>query len=107
MFYISEMQVGQMYPQDIFLRSGKTGKQLYESSKVKVMEWLCDVEESGLEEFLSGIYMCITFIALLNTIDFSEQVISEKATKIADELFYQVAIHTFQGSVIAPQGRVY
>lgn len=107
MFYICAMHAGEMYPEELFTRSNKTGQQLYESSRKKVIEWLLDVEEHGFEEFLSGIYMCITFIALLNTIDFSDEEIEKKATKLTDQLFYQVAIHTFQGSVIAPQGRVY
>ncbi|HWT75852.1 MAG TPA: hypothetical protein VN258_14200 [Mobilitalea sp.] len=107
MFYVSAMQAGELYPDEFFVRAHKTGRQLQESSRKKVLEWLADMEEHGFEEFLSGIYMCITFIALLNTIDFSEEEITEQATKITDRLFYMISLHTFQGSVIAPQGRVY
>ena len=107
MFYVSAMHAGAMYPDELFIRSDKTGRQLYESSRKKVLEWLMDVEKYGFEEFLSGIYMCITFIALLNTIDFSDKEISKRAEKITDQLFYRVSLHTFKGSVIAPQGRVY
>ncbi|MFA9377262.1 MAG: hypothetical protein ACERKZ_10985 [Lachnotalea sp.] len=107
MFYVCAMNAGEMYPEDQFNRSNKTGKQLYESSRKKVLEWLTDVEEYGFEEFLSGSYMCITFAALLNTIDFSDEEISTRAMKIADQILYLVSIHTFQGSAIAPQGRVY
>lgn len=107
MFYVCAMNAGEMYPDEVFARSNKTGRQMYESSRKKVLEWISDVEEHGFEEFLSGIYMCITFIALLNTIDFSDEEISTRATKITDKLFYMISLHTFKGSVIAPQGRVY
>lgn len=107
MFYVSAMNAGEMYPDEIFTRSGLTGRKLYEQNRRKVMEWIEDVEKYGFEEFLSGIYMCITFIALLNVIDFTEDAISKRAAALVDKIFYMLSIHTFKGSVIAPQGRVY
>ncbi|MGN6710236.1 hypothetical protein [Anaerocolumna jejuensis] len=107
MFYVSAMNAGEMYPDEIFTRSGLTGRKLYEQNRRKVMEWIEDVEKYGFEEFLSGIYMCITFIALLNVIDFTEDAISKRAAALVDKIFYVLSIHTFKGSVIAPQGRVY
>jgi hypothetical protein len=107
MFYTCAMNAGEIYPEEVFTRSGLTGKQLYEKSRKRVYEWLCDVENNGFEEFLSGVYMSITFAALLNVIDYSDEEIVKKATKVTDTLLYMVALHTFQGVVIAPQGRVY
>ncbi len=107
LFYLCAMQAGSMYPDEIFQRSHKTGKQMYEINRKKVIEWLDDIDKNGFEEFTSSIYMCITFIALLNAIDFSDSVISDMATKVADKLFFTIALHTFQGTVFAPQGRVY
>lgn len=107
MFYACAMQVGDLYKEEYFERADMTGKELYEYGRKKVVQWLDDVEEHGFEEFLSTVYMCVTFAALLNVIDFSEVEISERATKITDELLEMLALHTFKGVVIAPMGRVY
>jgi hypothetical protein len=107
MFYISAMNAGQMYPDSIFTRANKTGSQMYEIGRSKVLEWIEDIEDRGFEEFLSSGYTCVTFAALLNTMDYSDDQISNRATKITDNMFRILAEHTFKGSVIAPQGRVY
>ena len=51
--------------------------------------------------------MSITFVALLNLIEFADLEISGKATKIADYLLTMLAKHTFDGVVVGPMGRVY
>ena len=63
-----------------------TGKELYNEGRAKVECWLTDVEEHGFEEFLSTVYMCVTFAALLNVIDFSAPEISRRAAAITDRL---------------------
>ncbi len=84
-----------------------TGKELYEAGKRRVEQWLDDVEEHGFEEFLSTVYMCVTFAGLLNTIDYSPKEISKRAARVTDRLLEMLALHTYKGSVIAPMGRVY
>jgi hypothetical protein len=107
MFYTCAMQVGEMYPDDYFPRASMTGFQLKEFGREKVLSWLEDVETYGFEEFLSTVYMCVTFAALLNVIDYSEPEISHRATKITDHLLEMLCQHTYDGCVIAPMGRVY
>ena len=51
--------------------------------------------------------MCVTFAALLNVIDYSEQEISARAVKITDCLLEMLCRHTYDGVIIAPMGRVY
>ena len=58
-----------------------TGKELYEAGKRRVEQWLDDVEEHGVEECLSTVYMCVTFAGLLNTIDYSPKEISKRAAR--------------------------
>lgn len=106
-FYSSAMQAGKLYPNDVFVRSGKTGETLHQEAKEKVEEWLDDAIRYGFEEFLSGSYVNVTFAALLNVIDFADKQISDKAMKLLDQLFEMIVSHTFKGVVIAPQGRVY
>ena len=107
MFYASAMQVGELYPEDDFPLAGMTGRQLHEWGKGKVLDWLTDVETHGFEEFLSTVYTCVTFAALINVIDYSEEAISLRAQKLTDQMLRMLAQHTFGGGIIAPQGRVY
>ena len=107
MFYLSAMDAGQFFPEEYFTLAGMTGRELYEFGKEKLLQWLKDVEEYGFEEFLSTVYMCLTFAALLNVIDFTEPEISRRASAIADQLIHQLCRQTFRGCVIAPMGRVY
>lgn len=107
LFYSSAMLVGAMYPEEIFTRSNMTGRELYEFGKKLTLEWIEDLEEYGFEEFNSSVYMNITFVSLLNIIDYAEKDIAVRAKKIADTLIENLAIHTFDGAVISPMGRVY
>ncbi len=107
MFYLSAMQAGEMYPEDDFPLARMTGRQLHEWGRGRVLAWLDDVEKYGFEEFLSTVYMCVTFAALLNAIDFTEEAISLRARRVTDKLLRMLAMHTFGGGIIAPQGRVY
>lgn len=107
MFYSSAMIAGEMFPNEYFVRAEKIGKKLYEDSRDKVLQWLLDIEQDGYEEFLSAGYMCVTFAALLNVVDFGDEELSKRATKLVDRLLEELCMHTFKGTVIAPQGRVY
>ena len=107
MFYACAMQVGEMFPQDYFKRANMTGLQLSQFGREKVLAWLDDVETNGFEEFLSTVYMCVTFAALLNVIDYSDLEISNRATRVTDRLLEMLCQHTYDGCVVAPMGRVY
>lgn len=107
MFYSSAMLCGAMFPEDYFVRAHMKGKELEEFGRERVMEWLEDVEKGGYEEFLSSIYISVTFVALLNLIDYGNEEISKRATALTDRLVTLLAKHTFDGSVIAPMCRVY
>ncbi len=107
LFYSAAMFCGDMYPDDYFTRAKMNGKELSNFGRANVEKWLEDVERDGFEEFLASVYVTITFVALLNLIDFGDDVISAKSTKITDELCLRLAKHTFDGVVIGPMGRVY
>ena len=107
MFYASAMQAGDMYPEEYFPLARMKGRELHAWGRGKVLDWLDDIEKYGFEEFLSTVYMCVTFAALINVVDFAEEAISVRAAKITDKLLSMLATHTFKGGIIAPQGRVY
>lgn len=107
MFYQTAYFFGQEYPDDIFVRSGKTGVELYRNAQSRLLEWLTDVCEQGFDEFNSGVYSAITLAALLNLVDFAEKPIAELASKAADILVRAAALHCFHKVIISPQGRIY
>ncbi len=107
MFFGVQLLAGEMWPDAVFERSGRTGRQQYETALKRCQDWLDDVLAHGFEEFLSANYMNVTLGALINLIDYGPAGISEKATKVLDEQFRQIGLQTFDGSIIAPQGRVY
>lgn len=107
MFYICAFMAGNQYPDKIFPRSGRTGLQVSEVAKDRIRQWLADIEEYGFEEFLSADYMCVTLGALLNVVDYMEEEESERAVRLVDLMLKSFACHTFRGSIIAPQARIY
>lgn len=107
LFYSAAMFCGEMYPRAMFPRAAMTGEQLSEFGKRHVLEWLEDIETNGFEEFLASAYVSITFMALLNLIDYADTEISIRASAITDDLLIMLAKHTFDGSIIGPMGRVY
>ncbi len=107
MFYANAMMAGEMYPDDDFPLARMTGRELHSFGRGKVMEWLEDVETWGYEEFLSTVYMCVTFAILINVADYAEEAISQRARALTDLLLRSLARHTFGGGIVAPMGRVY
>lgn len=107
MFYTCAMNAGELYPDEYFTRAKMTGRELFKYGRAKVLQWIEDVEEYGFEEFLSTVYMCVTFAALINVVDYSETEISKRASKITDRLLSMLALHTYKSGIIAPMGRVY
>ena len=64
-FYSCAMIAGEMYPNEYFTTSRKTGKEMIEDGRDKVVQWITDIETDGYEEFLSAriyvCYLCSTF----------------------------------------------
>ncbi len=107
MFYQTAYFFGREYPDDLFIRSGKRGKEMYEHAKCRLHEWLTDICGQGYDEFNSGVYSPITFAALLNIVDYAEAGLAELAVKAADVIVRSAARHCFKGVIISPQGRIY
>lgn len=107
LFYTCAMDAGQMYPDAYFFRAAMTGEQLHQWGRDKVTQWLDDVERYGFEEFMSTVYLCITFVALLHVVDYGEAAIARRAAAVTDQMLETLCIHSFKGCAIAPMGRIY
>lgn len=107
LFYSSALLVGAMYPDIWFPRAKMTGAELSAFGRRLAMEWFDDVEKYGFEEFLSTVYMNVTFACLLNIIDYGDEKLSSRATRATDRMLRMLSMHVFDGVIIAPMGRVY
>lgn len=107
MFFVSAYIAGDFYPDEVFVRSKKTGRELKEAARVRIHDWLEETIKEGFDEFHSGGYTPITFAAILNVVDFAEEELSSLAVQAADRLLYDLSLQTFRGVSIAPMGRVY
>ncbi len=107
MFYQTAYFFGEEYPDDIFVRSGKTGREMRQEARERLKEWFADVNETGFDEFNSGVYSPITFAVMLNIVDYAEKELADAAWKACDQLLRCMCRHYFKGIVVSPQGRVY
>lgn len=107
MFHGAQMAAGYLYPDEIFVRSGRTGREQAAIGEARCRSWLTEVENHGFEEFISATYTSVTVAALLNLIDFGPKDISRRAAGVLDQNLEMLCTHVFDGVVIGPQGRVY
>lgn len=107
MFFETAYFFGGEYPDDTFVRAGCTGRQLRDTARLRIREWLTDVCETGFDEFNSSVYTPLTLAALLNIVDYAEPDLAAMAVRACDEMLRTAALHCFKGILVAPMGRVY
>ncbi len=106
-FYSCQLMAGKLYPEDVFLRSGRLGSEQYRIANERCREWLDSIESTKFEEFLSPGYMGITAGALMKYVDYGEADVSARATVVLDALYEMMFMHAFDGAQISPYGRIY
>ena len=107
-FYTCMLIAGNLYPNDTFLRSGRSGKNQAELAEKRILDWISVIESDGFEEFQSSAYMDVTLAGMLNAYDFSDNAeIKSRMGALIDLLIKMTAVNTFNGISIGVQGRVY
>jgi len=108
LFHSGQLISGNLWPDEIFTNSGKTGRQQAELGRKRCLEWLDELEAQGYHEFLSTTYAPITVGAVMNLVDFSDDAeISRRAALQMDKIYRMLALHSFDGIMSGPQGRSY
>jgi len=108
LFHGCQLLAGRLWPDERFSNSGRTGAEQAALGLRRCAAWLAEVEPVGFREYLSSTYMPLTVAALMNIVDFSgDAALAQRAAAVADGVFRDLAMHAFDGVVIAPQGRVY
>ena len=106
-FYICQLMAGELFPDDVFMRSERTGREQVEVAKRRIREWFDVIEAEGFEEFCAGGYMGVTIGALVGVYDFAGEEFKPRAAAMLDEIAKQSAIQCFAGVHMAPMGRIY
>jgi hypothetical protein len=99
---------GQLYPDDVFSNSGKTGRQMIALHRPRIDRWLEMRFKSGFSEWLSNVYYDEDWAALLNLVDFAEDAeLRERARIVIDLSLFDMAVNSFQGVFGSTHGRSY
>ncbi|MFW6269630.1 MAG: hypothetical protein ACOC4G_06080 [Bacillota bacterium] len=108
LFHGCQYIAGNIFSDEYFSRSERIGKEQVQVAKKRIKSWLEERINHGYDEFLSKGYYGITMAALLNVVDFiEEKELAEKASKLLNIMFKQIAEHSFEGVVFGPAGRAY
>ncbi|MBQ5748942.1 MAG: hypothetical protein IIV87_02170, partial [Oscillospiraceae bacterium] len=107
MFHGCQMMAGSLWPDEVFPRSGRTGREQEQIARTRINAWLDKLEANGFNEYLSDTYMPVTAAAMLAVIDHGDEQMRTRMSKVFDKLLYDIAINTYDDIVCAPQGRIY
>ena len=106
-FFGCQMLSGMLFPDEIFIRSGRTGREQTAVAIRRIGEWLDVVETEGFEEFCAGGYMAVTLMALQTVYDFAGEALSVRAESLMDRICRESARQCFRGIHMSPMGRIY
>lgn len=108
LFASSAYLAGQLYPEHLFAASGRTGQQMMETFKPRILRWLDLRYRSGFSEWLSNVYYPEDASALLALIDIADdEELLNKARIVLDLIIADLAINSFGGSFGSTHGRTY
>lgn len=99
---------GQLYPDEVFSNSGRTGREVMERHRQRVVRWLDLRFHTGFSEWLSNVYYNEDLAATLNLAEFcSDPWIAQRAAMVTDLLLADIALNLFKGGFSSTHGRSY
>lgn len=108
MFSTAGYLAGQLYPDEVFVNSGRTGREQMERFRPRILKWMDLRFRTGFSEWLSNVYYNEDFPPLLNLADFAADAeVSERAAMIVDLLLADMALNSFRGLFGSTHGRTY
>ncbi|HED1419853.1 TPA: hypothetical protein R4S64_001833 [Kluyvera georgiana] len=108
LFHTAALLAGNLFPDAIFTRSGRSGREQAAAGKARVISWLDHFEQCEMAEWNSVPYFPIDLKGLtaLAALSGDEQ-ISQRAIAAITRLLAQIARSAHQGFLTASQGRSY
>ncbi|MGD8780201.1 MAG: hypothetical protein PVH88_14700 [Ignavibacteria bacterium] len=108
LFASAEYLAGQLYPDEIFLNDGLTGRQHKDKAEKRINDWLEMRWKYGFTEFYSNVYYSEDIAGMINLIDYADNdTISKKTIIIMDLLMYDIASQSLDNMFVSTSGRAY
>lgn len=108
LFSAAAFLAGQLYPEEVFNNSGRTGREMMATHRPRIDRWLEMRFKSGFSEWLSNVYYDEDWAPLLNLVDFvQDDVLRERARMVLDLTLFDMALNSFRGIFGSTHGRSY
>ena len=108
LFFTCAYLAGQLFPAAVFTNSGLTGTALRERANSRLRRWLAARFKFGFTEWTSTTYYEEDAAALAMLVDHADDPeIQRRAEIVLDLLFLDLALHHFDGRLVASSGRAY
>lgn len=108
MFAAAGYLAGQLYPDAVFVNSGRTGREQMARFRPRVMKWMELRFKTGFSEWLSNVYYEEDLPPLLNLIALCEdEEIAGRARQVVDLLLIDMALNSYRGLFGSTHGRSY
>lgn len=105
-FHTAQLVAGQLFPDAVFLTSGRTGADQARLATTRLTRWFDAIEEDGLCEWNSAAYYPIDMLGLLTLHDMAPA-FRARAARVLDRVLVMSALHTTGGVPAGSQGRCY
>lgn len=99
---------GQLYPDEVFTNSGRTGREQMNRFRPRIERWLGLRFRTGFSEWLSNVYYDEDLPALLNLVEFAhDPKLVRSATMVIDVILLDIVLNQFRGTFGSTHGRSY
>lgn len=107
-FHSDEYLAGELFPNEIFRASGKTGTWHRNRARADILKWIHERALRGFTEFDSNTYYNIDLLSLANLYDFAkDKEIKQKAGMAIDLILADMVVDSFRGIYGTPHGRAH
>lgn len=108
LWHTCEYLACQLYPDEVFRGRGKKGKDIMETLKPKILDWIHVKAMVGFSEWDSNTYMAENYMSLLNLCDFAlDREIREKTENMLHLISFGMAVNSYKGVYGCTHGRAY
>lgn len=108
LFAACEYLIGDALSDRVFANDGRTGAAKRERAASRLRGWMGDRFRYGWSEWLSNTHYEINIVGLSLVVDHApDPDLARRAAMLLDVLFYDMALHRFDGRFVASAGRAY
>lgn len=107
-FHTAQYLAGQLFPDDLFIASGRRGREQQVIAAQRLHAWFDAVEQNGFVEWNSAPYYPVDYIGLFALYQLADDaVLRQRARHLIDRLMLTSALHYQSGIAAGTMGRVY